>query len=156
MSDHNPPLSEAEHLAREKEAVFQMLRSMLVCELGMAMPRPHRDRGLEPAVSAAAKDCDCRADLEAKLLQRFEAQQPDLSGHKVSLQGYGFVVLENSMRMRPYMEYAATADHPVKKTGGTKPKTTRGTLTFSFCPFCGTKFPTAADIANAQKAVAHG
>lgn len=83
--------------------------------------------------------CTCRADLEKSLLDRFVAHQPEGSGHSIELQGYGFAIVGDSMISAPFMEYKATAKFPVKKTGGTKEKTVRGNMMFSFCPFCGQK-----------------
>lgn len=83
--------------------------------------------------------CTCREDLEKSLTERFSTHATEATGHSVSLQGYGFAIVGNSMITAPFMEYKATAMYPVKKTGGTKEKTTRGNMMFSFCPFCGVK-----------------
>lgn len=93
------------------------------------------------ALSNPAPDCDCRSSITEKLAERFKAAQPQATDHKVELQGYGFGVVGNTMVMRPYMAYKASADYPLKK-GGTKWKTLTGNMVFSFCPFCGSKFRT--------------
>jgi hypothetical protein len=85
-----------------------------------------------------ALTCNCRTELEAKLTERFKANNPDASGHKVDLQGYGFGIVNNTMVMQGCMTYKAAATFPIKK-GGTKYKTQTGNMIFSYCPFCGVK-----------------
>jgi len=80
--------------------------------------------------------CDCKARLEKELTERFKTNVPEATGHSVTLQGYGFVIVNNTMGVAGYMPYNAVAAYPLKK-GGTKQKTSRGNMTFSFCPFCG-------------------
>lgn len=82
--------------------------------------------------------CDCRKELETQLTERFKANAPQAFEHRVGLQGYGFAIVDNTLTMRGYMPYKASADFPLKK-GGTKPKTQTGNMVFSFCPFCGEK-----------------
>lgn len=82
--------------------------------------------------------CECRNQIEAQLLERFKTSTPDASDHHVSLQGYGFARVGNTLSMRPFMSYTYSADHPLKK-GGSKHKTQKGSMMFSFCPFCGEK-----------------
>ena len=88
----------------------------------------------------SATECTCNADIAAKLEARFKEAQPEATDHNVRLQGYGFSILGNSMVLRPFMPYKATAVYPLKK-GGTKEKTVTGNMIFSYCPFCGSKFP---------------
>lgn len=81
--------------------------------------------------------CECRKDIEARLLARFKEAAPEAADHKVDLQGYAFVFGEaNALEMRPYMTYKAGATYPLKK-GGTKWKQQTGNMMFNFCPFCG-------------------
>jgi len=82
--------------------------------------------------------CNCRADIEAKLKEHFVKQKPDATEHGVTLQGYGFVIMDNTMKSKPLMPYKLSALEPLKK-GGTKLKTTTGNMFFNFCPFCGVK-----------------
>ncbi len=88
--------------------------------------------------------CECKTKIEAELAGRFKSQKPEASDHNVSLQGYGFAVVGNELQTRPFMHYSATAFFPSKKTGVEKVKTVKGTMTFSFCPFCGVKIGGAA------------
>lgn len=82
--------------------------------------------------------CDCKKDLEAKLTERYQAQEPTGRDHKVTLQGYGFALVGNTMQLRGYLPYQTFARVQMKK-GGEKPKKTTGSMFFSFCPFCGEK-----------------
>ena len=79
--------------------------------------------------------CDCKKDIEAKLLERFVEQTPAAEGHKVKLQGYG-LIFGAAASERAYMPIEATASHLLKK-GGMKSKTTKQNMFFNFCPFCG-------------------
>lgn len=81
--------------------------------------------------------CDCKQDIEQKLLERFVEQSPGRD-HKVELQGYGMAVVGNTLAIMPYMNYEASAVVP-RKAGGEKPKKITGLMSFTFCPFCGTK-----------------
>ena len=84
------------------------------------------------------KGCNCRADIEAKLLANFEKAAPEAEAHGVTLQGYGFTVVGNAMVMRGFMPYEAQADYQTK-SGGRKVKKLKGTMVFNYCPFCGEK-----------------
>ena len=82
--------------------------------------------------------CTCKTDLEAKLTERFKANAPEASDHSVTLQGYGFAIVGNSMKSMGYMDAKASANYPLKN-GGSKQKTVTQNMFFSFCPFCGVK-----------------
>ncbi len=83
-------------------------------------------------------NCNCKKELEAKLTEHFKNNTPDASNHAVELKGYAIAIQENAMVQVGVMEYHATNDVPLKK-GGAKRKTTKGNMTFNFCPFCGVK-----------------
>lgn len=83
--------------------------------------------------------CNCRNELEEKLLERFKQQAPDAKNHEASLKGYAFVVGDNSLRSVGCMPIELTADRPLKR-GGYKPKTERMNMFFTYCPFCGEKY----------------
>lgn len=82
--------------------------------------------------------CNCRSEIEAQLTEMFASEAPKASDHKVELQGYGFGVINNTLTMRPFMPYKRGATFPMK-SGGTKWKAERGSMLFSYCPFCGVK-----------------
>jgi len=82
-------------------------------------------------------NCNCRKDLEAKLTERFNQQQPQARDHKVVLQGYA-ICFGETLTFRSFMPYKATATYPLKK-GGEKEKNEVGNMFFAFCPFCGEK-----------------
>ena len=84
------------------------------------------------------KKCNCKADLEAKLLDRFKEQNPEASEHYVALQGYT-LILGEKLEQKGYMGIRATARFPLKK-GGTKEKAITQNMVFSYCPFCGEKY----------------
>ncbi|WP_367846426.1 hypothetical protein [Rhodoferax sp. WC2427] len=81
-------------------------------------------------------NCNCRADIEAKLLARFKEQSPEASDHGVSLEGYAFLLGNAGMRTQAYMPFKQAAMFPLKK-GGAKLQTKHINMMFSFCPFCG-------------------
>lgn len=82
--------------------------------------------------------CDCKTTIEAKLLEKFKAKHPDAAGHKVTLEGYGLTLQGKTMRLQPYMPVKFGAGHPTK-AGPERWKNQRGTMAFTFCPFCGVK-----------------
>lgn len=86
----------------------------------------------------SALTCNCRAEIEAKLTERFKAQSPEATDHSVSLEGYGFGISDGGVVVRAMLPYGATATFPLKK-GGSKRKTVKGNMIFSYCPFCGMK-----------------
>ena len=83
--------------------------------------------------------CNCKDGIEAKLTERFKAQAPEATDHGVTLQGYGYC-MSATITNRAYMPYKTTAEFPLKK-GGTKVKSTTGSMFFNYCPFCGVKVP---------------
>ena len=92
-----------------------------------------------PPATTRRKDmsCNCKTELEIKLTERFKEKVPEASNHAAKLQGYGFAIIDNSMKSMGYMEVKNTADYPLKK--GSKSKTTTMSMYFSYCPFCGEK-----------------
>lgn len=83
-------------------------------------------------------ECTCKADIEAKFLERFKEQQPEATDHGVELAGYGLCVVGNALKAFPCMPVRLSALHPLKK-GGTKLKKSESSMFFSYCPFCGIK-----------------
>ena len=83
-------------------------------------------------------ECNCKAELEAGLTERFKAAKPEAKDHRVTLEGYGLAIVDNTMVLKPFMSAKATAKYP-RKGGGHAEKTLKHTMVFSFCPFCGVK-----------------
>lgn len=82
--------------------------------------------------------CDCKKQIEAKLLEHFKANTPEAADHEIELEGYGLSLVDNKMTLRPFAPYKARALFPLKK-GGAKRKVSTGFMGFSFCPYCGEK-----------------
>lgn len=81
-------------------------------------------------------NCDCKSDIEARLLERFKESAPTGQNHGVTIAGYGFCIEGNKMTQRPYAEVTQSADMP-KKTGGWTLKRSKVNMYFSYCPYCG-------------------
>ena len=82
--------------------------------------------------------CNCKKELEAKLLDNFISKFPDVKEHSVELKGYCLGITDKGLVLRSYMPYSYEADYPLKK-GGYKHKKQEGNFVFSYCPFCGGK-----------------
>lgn len=82
-------------------------------------------------------NCNCKSTVEAQLLERFKAAEPNASEHRVSLHGYGLAIVNNTLELRGCMEVKASAKHSTK-TGTTRVKKQTQIMGFSYCPFCGT------------------
>lgn len=83
-------------------------------------------------------NCDCKADIEQKILDSYKLKTPEASGHIAALEGYGFVIEADGMKVRGYMPYETAANFTTKK-GSERRKVTKGNMFFSYCPFCGEK-----------------
>jgi hypothetical protein len=86
-----------------------------------------------------AETCNCKKDIEAKLLARFKESTPDASDHGLELKGYALVITDDAVEQKGYMIIKATANYPLKK-GGYKLKSAEQSMVFTFCPFCGVKY----------------
>ncbi|QOY96365.1 hypothetical protein IM543_11395 [Massilia sp. UMI-21] len=82
--------------------------------------------------------CNCKKDIEEKLLNRFKEMSPEATGHQVSLTGYA-LILGDKLEQKGCMTISAEAAFPLKK-GGTKAKKQTQNMIFTFCPFCGVKY----------------
>lgn len=83
-------------------------------------------------------NCNCKPDIEKKLLDNFIAQELKAENHQVELGGYGITFTESATVLRGYLPFRTTAEYPLKK-GGTRNKKTEGSIFFNYCPFCGVK-----------------
>ncbi len=84
--------------------------------------------------------CECKTDIEQKLLARFKEQAPEAAEHETELMGYS-IALDSEMNMsqKGCMTIEAKAVFPLRK-GGTKARKINQTMFFTFCPFCGVKY----------------
>lgn len=86
--------------------------------------------------------CKCRSEIEAKLTEHFKEKQPAATAHRAVLMGYALGIGAESLSMYTVgcMPIELTAKYPMK--GGTlqKQKTTKQSMFFTFCPFCGEKY----------------
>lgn len=83
--------------------------------------------------------CNCKSDLNEKLLERFKSKNPQAERHQVYLDGYAYVLTDTGVREVGYMPIESEALHPTK-SGGRKLKKERGQMHFNFCPFCGVRY----------------
>lgn len=85
--------------------------------------------------------CDCKTKLEQRLLVAFKEKHPTAVAHTATLDGYGMALIENTVTLLPFMQIKFGAGHQTK-AGFEKWKTEKGTMRFSFCPFCGVSLQT--------------
>ncbi len=83
--------------------------------------------------------CECKTELQAKLLERFAASAPQATNHGATLQGYAFALVGDGMVTMGYLPVELSAEYPLK-TGGKKLKKTTQNMFFTFCPFCGERY----------------
>lgn len=83
--------------------------------------------------------CDCKKDIEAKLLTRFVSKAPDAIEHSARLVGYALIIGNDAIQQKGAMTIELSAAHPLKK-GGYKAKTERSNMIFNYCPFCGESY----------------
>lgn len=85
--------------------------------------------------------CNCRSEIEAKLLESVKGQLPgDIKDLTVELGGYAFM-LGAELQMKNIMPINVEYQAPVKKAPGTfKPKKQTMNMTGSYCMFCGEKY----------------
>lgn len=83
--------------------------------------------------------CDCRKELEAKLLERFKTQTPGAKSHEAQLKGYSIALFGDAWSLVGVMPIELIAEHPLKK-GGFRVKRETSNMIFTYCPFCGKKY----------------
>ncbi len=83
--------------------------------------------------------CNCRNDLQDRLLKSVKEQLPaDATNIKITLTGYGFFMEGNTLVTKPVMPAEVTYQQPLKKEPSRlKDKKMKQSLIASFCPFCG-------------------
>ena len=85
--------------------------------------------------------CNCKKEIEEKLLKRFIESKPEAISHCVQLEGYTLVLQQdNRLIQKGYMNIALTAAYQVKKSGEFKAKKQTENMIFTFCPFCGKNY----------------
>ena len=86
--------------------------------------------------------CDCRKDIEGRLLDRVKGQVPEGSKDlSVALGGYAFLMGEGTLEMKNVMPINIEYQVPVKKQPGAfKRKKQTMNMTGNFCMFCGEKY----------------
>lgn len=83
--------------------------------------------------------CNCKTELQAKLLERFKETEPEAQDHCIEIQGYAFI-FGKTVTLKLATPVHFTGKYLVKKTGLLKEKTTKQNLIFTFCPFCGVRY----------------
>lgn len=83
--------------------------------------------------------CECKSQIESQLVARLKANYPAASAHSATLEGYGFAIVDGTMTLQPFMPVKYGAGFENKKTGRERWKTMKGSMVFTFCPFCGVK-----------------
>ena len=83
--------------------------------------------------------CECRADIEKRLVEHAQGKMPDARDVAAKLMGYGFV-LGGALSVRAFMPVELSHTTTIKKTGADKRKVEKMNMFFSYCPFCGEKF----------------
>ena len=86
--------------------------------------------------------CECRKDLEQKMLENFKRQNPDAQDVSVSMAGYAFQLVGNGMRMVNVMPCKIIYKNTVKRTGQQKDRQKTINIAGNYCMFCGQKLST--------------
>lgn len=101
--------------------------------------------------------CDCRSDIEKRLLERVKGKIPEGSKNlEVSLGGCAFLFGEDGgLDMKNVMPINIEYQAPVKRQPGTfKTKKQKMNMTDNYCMFCGEKYakeqPAEAPAESAQ------
>lgn len=84
--------------------------------------------------------CNCRSEIEAKLLDRVKEQAPEASrAHKAELQGFVFGLTDKGITMRNGLTAAAEWEQR-NKAGDFKLKKVKQSVRGTYCMFCGEKY----------------
>jgi len=84
--------------------------------------------------------CECKKDIEAKLLERFKQHTPEAKDHDVELKGYGVSISNLDLKLCAFMPIEYIAKYPMKGGVLHKERKTKSTMHFNFFPFCGESF----------------
>lgn len=76
--------------------------------------------------------------MEQKLKERFIEKYPEASDHSVHLEGYGIVMVNNVGETKPHSTFKFEMVTRAKN-GRELIKRSKGSLFFTYCPYCGTK-----------------
>lgn len=82
--------------------------------------------------------CNCRQEIEKKLLKKFQEESPEAKEHSVELMGYA-LIFGDTLKLKGCMPIKQLAQFPLKK-GGFKKKEVKLNMMFTYCPFCGVKY----------------
>lgn len=80
--------------------------------------------------------CECKSNLEERLLKRVSERFPDATDIKLQLDGYSFLMGEGKVTMKPTMPIVGEYKQPTKK-GGQRVRKIKEQMIASYCPFCG-------------------
>lgn len=92
--------------------------------------------------------CNCRSDIEARLVEKVSQQMPEGSRNlSVSLGGgYAFLLGGSGIAMRNVMPIDIEYEEPLKKRPGEfKRKRPKLSMHGNYCMFCGVKYEKDAD-----------
>lgn len=80
--------------------------------------------------------CECRKEIEARLLARFKEQNPSSANHKVRLTGYTMLFGSDHLEERAAGLFIANHD-VTAKNGNVRNRRIEQSMLFNYCPFCG-------------------
>lgn len=80
--------------------------------------------------------CNCKKEMETKLLETIKKQRPDAALLKVELGGYSVIISGNKMDYRPTTPINISYLHTFKN-GSQKTKKETMPFALKHCPFCG-------------------
>lgn len=81
--------------------------------------------------------CECRKEIEARLLARFIENNPGTENHRVSLKGYTLIFGDGTLKEAPFMPFVTSHLVTAPKTGNARERKQETNMLFNYCPFCG-------------------
>lgn len=82
--------------------------------------------------------CECKEDIERRVLEKFKHEHPDATGHEAEMGGYA-IVFGKGGGLRPAARIDLTAKG-LTKTGKDKAIRSKVSMLATYCPYCGEKF----------------